>query len=253
MRARPLWRAPANFKVTTEWAALPVANDRACACCVAKPVGCMLFGAIVAAPDEYGGVRVAEARRLAAEGFIVLAFGGSEPPTAETAREDAATPRLLDGEMAALSLQAGFDYLESRLDVDADCIGALGYGSGGEAVLSWAPKLSRLACAVVVCAPPAAIGSSDRAAPIELAPRIRCPTQIHLAEDDEAIPPERIPLLERSLERRVSQPPELYIYPGAARSHMDCASDRYSPETADLVYRRMATFYRRHLGDWSAP
>jgi dienelactone hydrolase len=206
----------------------------------------MLFGAIVAAPDEYGGVRVAEARRLAAEGFIVLAFGGNAGAggSGPSTEEAAATALSPDCETAALSLQAGFDYLESRLDVDADCIGALGYGSGGEAVLSWAPKLSRLACAVVVCAPPAAIGGDSR---------IRCPTQIHLAEDDEAIPPERIPLLERSLEHRVSQPPELYIYPGAARSHMDCASDRYSPETADLVYRRMAEFYRRHLGDWSAP
>jgi carboxymethylenebutenolidase len=265
MRARSFARPAVNFRVSAEWVSFASGRDRIRGY-LAVPRGCMLFGAIVTAPEHTGvtAFQQEEARRLAAEGFIVLVTDLHSRMSVARAAYDSMAPEerrmraylTAKDETAVADLQAGFDYLASRLDVDTDYIGALGYGLGGGAVLAWSASPNNLACAACLYAAPIVPADyrPDRQplSRIALAPLMGCPVQLHVGEDDETIPFEQALTFESALESESPQPVEFYTYPGARHAYMDDTGERYSPEAAELTYRRVAAFFRRHLGDWSA-
>ena len=231
MRARSLYRAPASFRVAAEWVTFECDGGRVHGY-LGSPQGCMLFGAVVAAPDEVGVSEhlQEQTRRLAAEGFVTLTidlFGG------EHASDQTAAVRVL---------QSGFDYLAHRLDVDAECIGALGYGRGGDAVLACSSAPNKLACAVVFHEPPQSNVKRSGSA---------CPIQLHYWEEDAEIPFEEAAAFKQKLERDRDRLIEFHAYPGARCSDLDFGAESDAPETCALAVRRMTGFFHRYLGDWT--
>jgi carboxymethylenebutenolidase len=216
--------------VAAEWVTFECDGERVDGY-VGSPQGCMLFGAVVAAPDEIGVSEhlQEQTRRLAAEGFVTLTIDLFAGRRGETG--------------AARVLQSGLDYLASRLDVDADCIGALGYGRGGDAVLTCSSAPNKLACAVVFHAPP---GSGVRRS------GAACPMQLHYWEDDAEIPFEEAVAFKQSLERDRAKLIEFHAYPGARCSDLDFGAEASAPEACALAVRRMTGFFHRYLGDWTA-
>jgi carboxymethylenebutenolidase len=227
---------------------------------LAEPVGEATAGTIVTAPENLGVTehRQEETRRLAAEGFVVLAVDpysriGGRPPQDYSTPEERRSKAFLAArdEIAVPDLQAALEYLATLPRVDAKRIGALGYCLGGGTALAWAAQSKDLACAVILYAlpilPAAYSPDGQERSRLELAQHIRCPLQLHFGDRDEAIPAEQMLALQQALEMKSPQPIEFHIYPGARHAYMDRTLERYSPEAAQATYTRFVAFFHKHL------
>jgi carboxymethylenebutenolidase len=230
---------------------------------LAEPAGDGVLGAIVTAPENLGVTehRQEETRRLAAEGFIVLAVDvysriGGKPPQDYVDAEDRRSKAFIAArdEQAVPDLQAALEYLRDHHPrVEAGKIGALGYCLGGGTALAWASLSDDLACAVVLYALPIIPArytpdNRDRSR-LDLADKIRCPLQLHFGDSDEAIPTEQTLLLKAALESGSPQPVEFHIYPGARHAYMDSTIERYSPGASKLTYDRFVDYFHRHFAN----
>lgn len=227
---------------------------------LAMPESDKPLGAIVTAPENLGVTehRQEETRRLAAEGFAVLTVDpysriGGKPPSDYTTPEERRIKAFhaARDEWIVPDMQAGFDYLAARPDVDAKRIGTLGYCLGGGTVLAWSIKPNDLACAVVLYAlpiiPPQYRPDNKPLSRLDGVERISSPMQLHFGEDDEAIPLEQTLALKDAIAASTKAPTEFYTYPGARHAYMDSTLERYSPEAAKLTYDRFVAFFHKHL------
>ena len=192
------------------------------------------------------------ARRLAGEGFFVLApdlysrEGAPElPDMAALFRWMRALPdrRVLD------DIAAAARYLGERPDVLADAIGITGFCMGGQYALMAACTVRQLAACVswYGMLRYQETSAAKPASPLDLAPGLGCPYLGLFGADDALIPPADIDEL-RAILTRAGKTFETKIYPGAGHAFFnDTRPDAFRPAAAADGWARAVGFLRQHL------
>jgi carboxymethylenebutenolidase len=185
------------------------------------------------------------ARRLAAEGYVVLALDhlSRQGGTAVFASPDdaAAACGKIGDEDVVRDLEAAASYLAGHPLVERERIGVMGFGWGGARAFLYATVNPTLKAAVVFCgAPP----------PKDKLAAIAAPVLGHYAESDTratstvAATQEAMQRLGRSYDAR--------IYPAAAHSFFNETSPHYNESAALDSWSRTIAFLKSHLAPESA-
>jgi carboxymethylenebutenolidase len=198
-----------------------------------EPTGKEPFSAILMIPDERGLIKrlFDAAESLSAAGFVVVAVDLNRGEPAAVAQHS--------DEQAVHDLNAAFAFLSNQSNVRHDCVGAIGWGTGGAYALKLAAD-SRV-CAVAI---------QDVALPKD-SKSLGIPHAAVLGSfggRDEAMSQ----LAVKSLEKRLSaigEAADLKIYPEAS-SGFDDPEDKthFRQSDSDDVRRRTERFFRAQLG-----
>ena len=226
---------------------------------LAVPEGPHRLPAIVMAHENLGVIphRQAMTRAFAEAGFVTMTVDlysriGGHPPQNYRNVEERRSMAFLAArdEQSVPDLDAGRRHLTTLAAVDRDRIGTIGYCLGGGPSLVWATQSSDLKALVLLYAlpilPPDYCPGGLSRSRIEIADKVRCPTQGHFGEADEVIPLEQVRALEASL-RRSPHPIEMHTYPGAGHAYQDDGHPNYHAEAARVTQQRSVEFFRRFL------
>jgi carboxymethylenebutenolidase len=195
------------------------------------------------------------ARRLAAEGFAVLAVD----PYRKTGKgnfTDApgalAWIRGLSDPLVLETLQEAIDALAAHPAVAGGRIGITGFCMGGQYAL-----LAACSCrGLSACAPfygmvrydPGVDPARKPRSPLDALGDLTCPVLGFYGEEDPIIPPEDVAALRAGLVRS-GRPAEIRVYPGAGHAFMnDERPAMYRPAAAADAWSRLVPFLRTHLG-----
>jgi carboxymethylenebutenolidase len=179
------------------------------------------------------------ARRLAVEGFLVLApdllsVSGGTPPDEGQARELHSKTDPQDITMAAI---AAVPFLLAHPESNGN-VGAVGFCFGGGVANRMAaarPELKAVAVYYGV------------QIPAELVPAVQAPLLLHYAELDQRVNA-GIAAYESALKANGKRY-TIYMYPGVNHAfNNDTGGARYNKEAADLAWERTVAFFKQHLG-----
>ena len=180
------------------------------------------------------------ARRLAVEGFLVLAVDVLSPYGGTPADEDQARDRfaaLVKPDEAAPRIAAAVPFLQKHPESNGN-VGAVGFCWGGGMVNRIAVVSPTLKAGV------AYYGQQVRA---DQVPAIQAALLLHYAGNDERIDA-GIPAYEAALKAN-SKRYTIYIYEGAQHAfNNDTGAARYNKAAADLAWGRTVAFLKRELG-----
>jgi carboxymethylenebutenolidase len=177
------------------------------------------------------------ADRLAREGFTTFAqdlYGGKVTTDPAEAMK---LMNALDMRRAVQEISRAAEALRHR--APGTKVAVLGFCMGGALTLAAAATDKQLAAVVPFYGIPA-----EQVADVT---KIRCPVLGHFANDDEWCTPERVAALEKKL-KGAGVPAEFHRYDA---SHAFCNEQRpevYSPQNAELAWKRSLQFLRAHLG-----
>jgi carboxymethylenebutenolidase len=200
------------------------------------------------------------ARRLASEGFSVLAADLYRREAEVSISDPGAWIRGLSDPQVIADLQAAVDHLAVHPSVGGRRVGITGFCMGGQYVLLAAAGCRGLSAAVsfygmlshsrgLLAPPPDERLDPARKprSPLEAAAAATCPVLGLFGADDPYVSVDDVRELERRLERS-GQPHEIEIYPGAGHAFMnDTRPEMYRPEVARRAWERMLGWFRAHL------
>jgi carboxymethylenebutenolidase len=178
------------------------------------------------------------ARRFAKAGYVALApdllsrEGGTET------RDFDEIPGLLsnaDPDRHVADFTAGFDYLQSQDDVDADRICMNGYCFGGGITWRCVTAIPGLAAAAPFYGP---------APDLEAVPNIQAAVLGVYAEQDERINAGIEPLTEALDEAGVTY--QINVYPGVEHAFHNDTGERYNEEQALEAWGDMLAWFEQH-------
>jgi carboxymethylenebutenolidase len=179
------------------------------------------------------------ARRLAVEGFLVLApdllsVSGGTPPDEDKARELHAKTDPKDIAAAAM---AAVPFLLTHPESNGN-VGVVGFCFGGGVANRMAAENPKLKAVVVYY---------GQQIPADQVPAIRAPLLLHYAGLDERINA-GIAAYESALKANGKRY-KIYMYPGVNHAfNNDTAGARYNKEAADLAWERTLAFFKENLG-----
>lgn len=178
------------------------------------------------------------ARRLAREGFVVLAPDLYHGETGDTAEEAAALKVRLDIDAAVQELLDGADYLRELPYVDGGR-GVLGFCLSGGLALMAAARGDHLAGAVAYY--PSLYPDADALG------RIACPVQLHYGTADEVTPASEMARLRDALDDG-GVDYEYHEYEGADHAFLNDTYDhRYHADAAADAWEQTVEFFDRTL------
>lgn len=178
------------------------------------------------------------ARRMALEGFLVLAPDFLSPAGGTPADEDKARDLIagLDRAKAVANAVAAATFLRGHKD---------GNGKSGSVGFCWGGGLS-LQTAVADPGLGAAVAYYGAQPVAEQVAAIRAPLLLHYAGLDDRINA-GIPVFEAAL-KAAGKSYELYVYPGVNHAfNNDTSAARYDKAAADLAWTRTVGFLKSHL------
>jgi carboxymethylenebutenolidase len=179
------------------------------------------------------------ARRLALEGFLVLApdllsVSGGTPADDEKAREQHGKTEREDMITEAL---AAIPFLKKHAESTGK-VGALGFCFGGGVVNRMATDSPELDAAVAYYGPQP---------PADKVAAIKAPLLLHYGALDEGIG-KGIPAFEAAL-KAGNKKYTIYTYEGANHAfNNDTGGPRYNKEAADLAWGRTVAFFKENIG-----
>jgi carboxymethylenebutenolidase len=180
-----------------------------------------------------------QTKRLAGQGYVALAvdlYHGPSTTEASQARELAGS---LPRERGLQDLEAAFNYLASRPDVEKNRIGSIGWCMGGGWSLQLAEHEPRLAACVVNYGQLPASSAAVQA--------IHAPVLGNFGADDRGIPPEAVHAFESAM-KAASKQVNVKIYAGAGHAFENPDNKRgYRPEAAQDAWRRTLAFLNAEL------
>lgn len=177
-------------------------------------------------------------RRLALEGFLVLAPDLLSPLGGTPSNEDTAREMIgkLDGAQTVANLRAAVDWLSKHAHGNGR-VGTMGFCWGGGMVGDLAVHAPSLAAAVVY------YGRQPRATDVE---KIQAPLLLHYAGLDKRIN-EGIADFESAL-KQASKAYELHVYDGVNHAFSNDTSEaRYNQQAAELAWSRSVAFLKSNL------
>jgi carboxymethylenebutenolidase len=210
-----------------------------------RPVGKGPFPAVVVVHGDFGPTKWVkqQARRLASQGFVVLAvdlYGGELPKNVEEAH---ILERGLEEAGALANLRAAVDHLAGLADVRKDRIGILGWDMGGGHALEAGLRDRRLR-ALVTCYGRLVTDPARLAG-------LQAPVLGIFAGKDEGISPDTIKRFRAALEKAGKRVAGLHVYPDCENGFLDPASPYLTaPAPAAAVadaWRRIDAFLAAEL------
>jgi carboxymethylenebutenolidase len=183
------------------------------------------------------------ARRLAKEGFVVLApdflsrLGGTRLVTPKgTAISN--IRELAPWDKIAEDAESGFAYLKVLTDVRADQLGLVGFCWGGEVAFASATQIRGLRALVVY------YGASPK--PLDLVKNITAPVLANYAEKDEGIT-KGVNETAAAM-KKYNKVYDYKIYPGAQHAfNNDTRKDRYHAQASKEAWGRTVEFLKKSL------
>ncbi len=180
-----------------------------------------------------------QAQKLADQGYVALAVDLYRGAVATDPQDASALMRALPHDRAVSDLEAGYDYLAARPEVDKNKIGSIGWCMGGGYSLQLAihePKLT--ACVVNYGAMPT--DPADIAA-------IQAPILGNFGADDRGITPDAVHAFESAM-KGAGKSVDLKIYPGAGHAFENPNNTAgYRPEAAADAWNRIVAFLAKTL------
>lgn len=180
-----------------------------------------------------------QTRKLAGQGYVAMAvdlYRGRSTTNPAEARQLA---RSLPHDRALQDLEAAFNYLASRPDVEKDKIGSIGWCMGG----GWSLQLAEHEPKLAACVVNYGELPTDSAA-IE---SIRAPVLGNFGADDRGIPPQAVQAFEQRMKTDRKQI-NLKIYAGAGHAFQNPDNKKgYRPAAAEDAWRRTVAFFTREL------
>ncbi len=197
------------------------------------------------------------ARRLAGEGFAVLAIDLYRREPAVEISDPGSWMRTLSDLQVLADLQAGTDLLAGHAAVGGKPVGITGFCMGGMYGLLAAAGCRGLSAAAayygLLSYDHGLLEQSRDPAHkprdvLEAAPGIRCPTVAFFGDEDEFVSVADVRALEAQFANS-DQPTRVILYPGAGHAFMnDTRPGAYKPEIAQQAWTEMLAFFRKHLG-----
>jgi len=197
------------------------------------------------------------ARRLASEGFAVLAIDLYRREAEVKIDNPGAWMRSLSDPQALEDLQAGIDFLRAGPAAGRK-VGMVGFCMGGMYALMAACSCRDLAASVPfygllshshgILFDEAGLDPAKKPrAPLDYAPDLRCPLLAFFGDRDEFVPMDDV----RSLEARLADagpPAEVVVYPEVGHAFLnDTRPDAFRPAEAAEAWGRMLRFLRDAL------
>jgi carboxymethylenebutenolidase len=177
-------------------------------------------------------------RRIALEGFLVLAPDLLSPAGGTPDKEDTARDMIdkLDGQQTVQNLVSAVTFLEKHANGNGK-VGVVGFCWGGEMVGALAVNAPDLDAAVVY------YGRQPKATDVE---KIKASLLLHYAGQDTRIN-EGIPAFEEAL-KKANKSYFIYIYEGAQHAfNNDTSEARYNKSAAEQAWARTIAFFKEHL------
>jgi carboxymethylenebutenolidase len=207
---------------------------------IARPKGAGKLPAVIVIHENRGLNPHIEdvTRRIALEGFLVLAPDLLSPAGGTPENEDAARDMIgkLDGQQTVKNLVSAITFLEKHANGNGK-VGAVGFCWGGGMVGDLAVNAPDLDAGVVY------YGRQPKAPDVE---KIKAPLLLHYAEQDARIN-EGIPAFEEAL-KKANKPYTIYIYEGAQHAfNNDTSEARYNKSAAEQAWARTIAFFKEHL------
>ena len=180
-----------------------------------------------------------QAQKLAAQGYVALAIDLYRGAVTTDPADAGELMRTLPHDRAVRDLEAAYDYLAARPEVDNSRIGSIGWCMGGGYSLQLAirePKLT--ACVVNYGAMP-----TD---PADIA-KIQAPILGNFGADDRGITPDAVHAFESAM-RTAGKSVDLKIYDGAGHAFENPNNTAgYRPEAAADAWNRIVAFFAKTL------
>lgn len=198
------------------------------------------------------------ARRLAAEGFGVLAIDLYRRLERVEIEDPAAWIRELDDRQVLGDLSAGARMLAGHPSVAGRPVGLIGFCMGGMYVVLGGCLCPEFAAAVPfygllshqhgMLRDEAGLDPAKKPdEPLAVADQLRCPLLGFFGAEDAVVPVADVRALERALDASAS-PSEIVLVEGAGHAFMnDTRPDAYREQAARDAWLRMVEFLRRHL------
>jgi len=180
-----------------------------------------------------------ETQKLSDQGYVVLAVDLYRGKVANDPNEAHELMRGLPQDRGVRDLEAGFDYLASRKDVNASKIGSIGWCMGGGYSLQLAIHEPSLAACVV----------NYGALPTEPADiqKIMAPVLGNFGADDRGITPDNVHAFEKTM-KADGKSIDVKIYTGAGHAFENPNNkDGYRPEATADAWSRITAFYAKTL------
>jgi carboxymethylenebutenolidase len=177
-------------------------------------------------------------RRIALEGFLVLAPDLLSPAGGTPANEDTAREMIgkLDNQQTVKNLVSAVAFLEKHANGNGK-VGAMGFCWGGGMVGELAVNAPDLDAGIVY------YGRQPKASDVE---KIKAPLLLQYAGQDARIN-EGIPAFEEAL-KKANKSYTLYIYEGAQHAfNNDTSEARYNKSAAEQAWGRTVAFLKEHL------
>jgi carboxymethylenebutenolidase len=207
---------------------------------MARPQGAAKLPAVIVIHENRGLNPHIEdvTRRIALEGFLVLAPDLLSPAGGTPENEDTARTMIdkLDGQQTVQNLVSAITFLEKHANGNGK-VGAVGFCWGGGIVGDLAVNAPDLDAGVVY------YGRQPKATDVE---KIKAPLLLQYAGQDTRLN-EGIPAFEEAL-KKANKPYTLYIYEGAQHAfNNDTSEARYSKSAAEQAWSRTIAFFKEHL------
>ena len=200
------------------------------------------------------------ARRLAAEGFSVLATNlYRSHPDAKITDPGRWIRGLADPQLIG-DMQSAVDFLAAHASVGRRRVGIVGFCMGGTYAIHAAAGCRGLSAAVafygmlshehglLAPSPGETLDPLRKPrSPLEAARDVRCPLLGCFGADDPYVPADDVARLDQQLDVS-GQPHEVIVYPGAGHAFVnDTRPEMYRPEAARDAWSRMLAWFQRHL------
>ncbi len=180
-----------------------------------------------------------QAEKFARQGYVALAVDLYRGKSATTPDEAHELMRGMPQDRAVRDLEAAFDYLASRPDVNRHKIGSVGWCMGGGLSLQLAVHEPRLAaCAVNYGAMPTDAGDLGK---------IKAPVLGNFGAEDHGITPDAVRAFEKAMQD-AGKTIDVKIYDGAGHAFENPNNKAgYRPDAAVDAWARMLGFFAKTL------
>ncbi len=200
--------------------------------------------------------RLDVARRLAEAGYASITpdlysrVGGKPPAGANDVERRQKIDLALPDDQVFDDLMNGYRDFIARPEIIADRIALYGICMGGGKGFYTVCRTDVFRCfldfygPIIVKSEVTPDGKERSYLP--LAPKLSCPMQYHVGEQDGVCPQAHVQQLREELGHHSKQA-EFFIYPGADHAFHDDSARRFQPEGARLAWERGLRFFDRYL------
>ncbi|HTQ59142.1 MAG TPA: dienelactone hydrolase family protein [Candidatus Solibacter sp.] len=180
-----------------------------------------------------------EAQKFAGEGYVALAIDLYRGKVATTAEEAHELMRGVPDDRGIRDLDAAYDYLAARRDVEANKIGSVGWCMGG----GWSIKLAMSEPKLAACI----VNYGSLPTEASSIAKIDAPVLGNFGADDSGITPDSVHAFEAAM-KAAGKSVDVKIYDGAGHAFQNPNNKQgYRPEATADAWARMTAFLKKSL------